>query len=123
MKWFGREPAVLITQVNAAIVAVLLLSKLSEPVQAAIGGATTAIGGLIIAMVVKRERALPALVAVARTLVTLAVVLGVKWDPAYQIMLIAAFETVAGIFIRDRVVAPVDETGARRQVAAPPLAA
>jgi membrane associated rhomboid family serine protease len=121
MKWFGREPAVLITQVNAAIVAVLLLSKLSEPAQAAIGGATTAIGGLIIAMVVRRERALPALVAVARTLVTLAVVLGVKWDPAYQIMLIAAFETVAGIFIRDRVVAPVDETGARRQVAAPPL--
>jgi hypothetical protein len=29
-------------------------------------------------------------------------------------MLVAAFETVAGIFIRDRVVAPIDELGQRR---------
>ena len=121
MKWFGREPAMLITQINAAIVAVLLLSTLPEMTQAAIAGVTTAAGALVIAVVVKREGALPALVGVARTLVTLAVVLGVKWDPAYQIMLVAAFETVAGIFIRDRVVAPLDETGGRRQVAAPPL--
>lgn len=114
MKWFGREPAVLITQVNAAIVAVLLLSHLSETVQAAIAGVTTAVGALIIAAMVRRDGLLPALVGVARMVVMLAVVLGVRWDPAYQIMLVAAFETVAGIFIRDRVVAPIDELGQRR---------
>jgi hypothetical protein len=120
MKWFGREPAVLITQVNAAIIAVVLLTKIPEPVQGAIVGVTTAVGGFIIAAVVKRDGVLPALVAVSRTIVALAVVLGVDWAPEYQILLIAAFETVAGIFIRDRVVAPVDELGQRRARATGP---
>lgn len=120
MKWFGREPAVLVTQVNTAIVAVVLLTKIPEPVQGAIVGVTTAVGGFIIAAVVRRDGVLPALVAVSRTIVLLAVVLGVDWSPEYQILLVAAFETVAGIFIRDRVVAPVDELGQRRvRVTAP----
>jgi len=116
MKWFGRDPAILITQVNAGIVALLLLLKLSDTVTAAIAGVTTAAGGLIIAAVVRHDGVLAALVAVGRTIVTLAVVLGVHWDPAYQILLITAFETVAGIFIRDRVVAPIDQLGQRRAV-------
>lgn len=114
MKWFGRDPAVLVTQVNAAILVLLLLLKLSDTVTAAIGGGTTAIGALIIAATVRHDGVLAALIGVARTLVVLAVVLGVHWDPAYQILLLAAFETVAGLFIRDRVVAPIDELGQRR---------
>jgi hypothetical protein len=113
--WFGRQPAVLVTQINAGIVAVLLLFRLPDTTTAAIAGVTTAIGGVIIAVVVARDGVLAALISVARATVTLAVVLGVDWDPAYQIMLITAFETVAGIIIRDRVTAPVDEFGQRRQ--------
>lgn len=114
MKWFGRDPAVLVTQINAGILALLLLLKLSDTLTAAIGGATTAIGALIIAVAVKHDGVLAALVGVSRTLIVLAVVLGVKWDPAYQVLLLAAVETVAGIFIRGQVVAAIDENGNRR---------
>lgn len=114
MKWLGRDPAVLVTQINAGIIALLLLLRFSDVVTAAVGGAVTAVGALIIAAAVRHDGVLAALVGVARTVVVLAVVLGVKWDPAYQILLITAFETVAGIFIRDRVVAPIDQLGQRR---------
>jgi len=118
MKWLGRDPAVLVTQINAGVIALLLLLRLSDTVTAAVGGATTAVGALVIAAVVRHDGVLAALVGVARTVVVLAVVLGVKWDPAYQVLLITAFETVAGIFIRDRVVAPIDQLGQRRARAA-----
>lgn len=119
MKWFGRDPAVLVTQVNAGLLALILLLPWQETLQAAVGGVITAVGAVVIAVAVRRDGQLAALVGVARTVVALAVILGVQWDPAYQILLIAAFETVAGIFIRDRVVAPVTEDGSR----VPPLRA
>lgn len=115
MKIFGRDPAVFLTQVNGGIIALVLLLKLDDVVAGSIVGVTTAGTALVIAAVVKRDGQLAALVGLGRTVVALAVVLGVDWDPAFQILLIQALETVAGIFIRDRVDAPVDELGAKRE--------
>jgi urea transporter len=117
-KVFGRDPATLLGEINAGILALIVLFVDNNELGAAIGAVTTAITALIVAFAVKHDGQLAAIVGVGRTIVALAVLLGVEWDAAYQILLITALETVAGIFVRDRVDAPVPASETARQRAA-----
>lgn len=108
MKWFGRDPAMLLGNINAAVLALIIVFLPNQnELGAALGMVSTAITALIVAFAVRRDGQLATIVGVGRALIALAVLLGVHWDPAYQIILLTALENVAGLFVRDRVEAPV----------------
>lgn len=109
--WFGREPAVLVAQVSSALIAVIMLLPMPEPVTAALAAGVVAIGGLVVAFAVQRDGLLPALMGVGRAGLALAVVLGLPVTEIYQGLILVALEQIAQIFIRDRVVARVSQLG------------
>lgn len=109
MKWFGRDPATVVAQIVSAVIAlVVLLPGITEGLSAAIVAVATAIGGFVVAAFVRRDGQLAAIVGMGRAGIALIVLLGVPWAPAYQVLLLVAIEQVASLFVRDRVVAPVD---------------
>ena len=105
--WFGRDPATLVGMINGAILSLIAVFVTDNAVGAAIGTVITAISAAVIAFAVRRDGQLAAIIGIGRSIVALAVLLGVEWDPAYQVVLIMALEAVAGIFVRDRVDAKV----------------
>lgn len=117
-KILGREPALLVAQVVSALIAVVVLAPLAENITAAIVAVITAAGGLVVAALVVRDGQLAALVGLARSGISLIVVLGVDWAPAYQVLVLVAIEQVAAIFmVRDRVEALLDAEGNYRATA------
>lgn len=111
MNWFGREPAQAVAQAVSALIALIMLLPFPEGYTAALSAVTVAAGGLVVAFAVARDGQLPALVGMGRAGIALAVVLGVPWPETYQGLLLVAIEQVAAFFIRDRVVARVDNRG------------
>lgn len=111
MNWFGREPAQVVAQGVSALIAVIMLLPLPEGYTAALSALTVALGGLVVAFAVAREGQLPALVGLGRAGIALAVVLGAPWPETYQGLLLVAIEQIAAFFIRDRVVARINERG------------
>lgn len=105
--WFGRDPATLVGMINAAVLSLLAVLVTDNVIAGAVGAVVTAISAAIIAFAVRRDGQLAAIVGIGRTIVALTVLLGVHWDPAYQVVLLVAIEAVASIFVRDRVEAKV----------------
>lgn len=112
--WFGREPAVLVAQVNSALIALIMLLSLPEGITAALAALVTGVGGIVVAFAVQRDGQLSALIGLARAGIALAVVLGLPLTETYQGLIIVAVEQIASIFIRDRVVARVTQLGLPR---------
>lgn len=112
--WFGRDPAILVSMINAGILSLIAVFVTNNAVAGGVGAVVTAISAAIIAFAVRQDGQLAAIVGIGRTIIALAVLLGVQWDPAYQVILLAAVEAVAGILVRDRVEAPVSAAATAR---------
>lgn len=115
VSWFGRDPAAVVAQATSAAIALIMLLPLpSEGLTAALSAVVIAVGGIVVAFAVQRDGQLPALVGLGRAGIALAVILGVPWSETYQGLLLVAIEQVAQFFIRDRVVAKINQLGERR---------
>lgn len=104
-----REPAVtwmsLVAPTVAALSAFLFVSD--PDTQAVVNAAAVAIAGAITAWLVRADNLLPALTGAAQAIVALLVGLGLDWTPEQQASLLVPVGIIAGIVVRDRVVAPV----------------
>lgn len=114
VSWFGRDPSVLTAQITSALIALVMLLPVPEPMTAALVALVVAVGSVVVAFAVQRDGQLAALVGLGRAGIALGVVLGVPWSETYQGLLLVALEQIAAIFVRDRVVAKVTQLGDRR---------
>lgn len=115
MKIFGREPAVILATVSALIQFLsLFVVELTTDQQAVLNAVVAALIGVITAAAVARDKLLPAVVGLGQAILALAVGFGTDWSAEQQTSLMALIATVAGMFIRTQVAAPVDEVGQLR---------
>lgn len=106
--WFGREPAVLVGAVVAAVIAVVALLPLDVGLTAGIAAVVTATGGVVVAAAVTRDAQLPAILGLVRAGLALLVILGVDGlTDQYQALILVAVEAVFALFVRTQVDAPV----------------
>lgn len=112
---FGREPAALAAVVRAGIALLAaFFVPLSLEQQGALNAVTAAVLGLIVAFTVKAEKALPLLLGLVEAVVYLAVSFGWQVTAERQALIVAFAAAVVAVWTRDRVTAPLDETGQRR---------
>lgn len=113
MKFFGREPALWLMAIASAIQMVSAFAfPLSGEQQGVLNAAVAALAGVAIAWSVAREKLLPALTGALTALIAVGAAFGFDLSAEAQGALMAFITAAAGFLIRDRVVAPVDETGA-----------
>lgn len=121
VSWFGRDPAAVVAQVTSALIALLMLLPVPEPITAAASAVIIGVGGAVVAFAVERDGQLPAIIGLGRAGIAFAVVLGVPWSETYQGLILVALEQLAALFIRDRVLAKVNQLGERRASVHTPL--
>lgn len=104
----AREPAILITLL-ATIVRVLVAHFVnpSPDTQAWVDAAVTAAGGLIVALRVKHEGQVPALLGFVQAVLALGVGFGFNLTPDAQAAIMSVVGGLAALFIRTQVVASV----------------
>jgi hypothetical protein len=113
--WFGREPAAFVALLTGAVVALCaLIPGLPDGLGAAIGGAVTAGGGLVIAFVVLRDGQVAAIVGFAKAGFVVVILLGHDIPPATQAAILMAIEAIGAVIVAKRVVAPLDADGNQR---------
>jgi hypothetical protein len=116
--WFGREPAAFVSLLTGAVVALCaLIPGLPDGLAAAIGGAVTAAGGVVIAFTVLRDGQVAVIVGLAKAGFVVIILLGHDIPPATQAAILAAIEAVGAVIVAKRVTAPLDATGRRRDPA------
>lgn len=110
----GREPA-LWAAAGKALVAVisLFVINLTMEQQGGINAFIAVVLGIVVAIQVAAEKAVPLLVGLAEAGIYLAVAFG--WDVSAdkQTVLLVLVGAIVAIITRDRVVAPVDPAGNR----------
>jgi len=115
----SREPALIIVGGIGPGVALLVsfFATLPDPVETGINAVAVAVAGLLTAVIVADEKAVPAFMGFVQALIVLGLALGLHLDSTQQ----AGIMTVVGImlaaFVRTQVSAPVDARGARRAAA------
>ncbi len=113
--WFGRDPAAFVTLLSGAIVAMMaLIPGIPDGLAAAIGGAATALGGVVSAFVVVRDGQVAAIVGFAKAGFVVVILLGHDIPPATQAAILMAIEAVGAVIVAKRVRAPLDSDGYRR---------
>lgn len=107
MKIFGREPAIFLALVAAAIkmIAAFWIDLTTEQ-QAVINALVAAIVGAVIAATVK-DGLVAALLGVAQALLALAIGFGLRVDPDDQAVIMSFVGLALGMFTRTQVTAPV----------------
>jgi hypothetical protein len=118
MTWkFGRDPALYLTLVATAVrLAAAFFIDLSGEQQAVLNAAATAVAGLLVAVIVRHDGQVAAILGVAQALLALAVGFGLDLSAENQAVIMSFVGALAAAFIRTQVVAPVAPTG-QRQVA------
>lgn len=111
MKLF-REPALLLTLVATAV---RLISAFWVPVsdeqQAWVNAAATAVCSAIVALWVRREGQVPAILGAIQAVLALAVGFGLHWTPEQQAIFMSFVGAAAAFYARTQVVAPIDPNG------------
>lgn len=122
MKWFDRDPALLVSGVVAAIVAIVALFPLSQQVNTAVAMLATALGGLVVAAWVNRDGQVPAILGFIKAGMYLGLTLGWSLTETQQTLILVAAEAVFSLlFIRPNVEAKLDASFNPRSVY-PPVA-
>jgi hypothetical protein len=107
-KIFGREPALWLAVVAAAVQLVAYwVFPLTDAQQGVINAVATALFGTITAFAVSAEKGVPFLLGLLQALIALALAFGLKLDPGAQVAIMAFATTVASFITRTQVVAPV----------------
>jgi hypothetical protein len=111
---FGREP-VLVAAFLAAVIQVLssLVLHWSDNQQSLLNAAVAALLGFAAAAGVSFDKALPAVVGVVQAIIAVAVGFGLHLGDTQVSMITAMVAAGVALWTRDRVVAPVDASGAK----------
>jgi hypothetical protein len=107
-----REPAVLLTLVATGVRFLsAFVFHLSDTQQGWINAAAAAAAGLVVAVWVRREGQLPAILGFVSALLALGVAFGLHLDAEHQAVIMSFVGGVVALFIRTQVVAPVPPNG------------
>lgn len=108
MKIFGREPAMILGLIAAAI---QLLSATLLPLtveqQGVLNAVAVAVIGLVTAAAVSAERAAPAVLGLVQAVLACALAFGLAVSPETQGAVMAFVTALVSAFVRTQVVAPV----------------
>jgi len=107
----SRDPAVVVEALVASGLGVLLLFGLPDSVEPYYSAVILAIGGLLTAAWVKKEKVLPAVVGFIKAVFALVVGLGVAVDPNVEVGVIMVISALATFFVRTQATAPVTVDG------------
>jgi len=108
----SRDPALWMTLFATAVrLFAAFVLHLTDDQQAVLNAAATAIASLVVAVWVRREGQVPAILGVAQALLALVIVFGVQVSAENQAVIMSFVGTVAAAFVRTQVVAPVDAVG------------
>lgn len=108
MKLFGREPALILGLVAAAIQlfsAVIL--PLTVEQQGVLNAVAVAVMGLVTAVAVRSDKAAPAVLGVVQAVLACALAFGLVLSPDTQGAIMAFTSAVVAMFVRTQVSAPV----------------
>jgi len=110
---FGREPATLAAAFKAAVALfAAFFLPLSIEQQGGINALFAAVLGVVVAMAVSAEKALPLLLGLVEAAVYLGVAFGWQVPADSQALIVAFTGAVVAIWTRDRVTAPIGPDGA-----------
>lgn len=108
MKILGREVSM---WVSLAVAAVAVLSALwlgwDMETQGVVNAALAALGGVVVAVFVQRDKILPAVVGFAEAVLAVTLAFNVDVSPEAQSSVLALVTVATGFFVRQNVVAPV----------------
>lgn len=111
----GREPALWGALFRALIVVTsTFVLPLSTDQQGWLNAVTAAALGLVVAATTLREKLVPAILGLLEATLAGAVAWNWNLSPDRQAIIMTAAAALVAVITRDRVVAPVDESGARR---------
>lgn len=111
----SREPAIYLTAFATLVrLAAAFWFNLSDGQQAILNAAATAIAGLIVAIWVRRDGQLAALLGLVQGGLALAVGFGAHLSAENQALLMSAVGALVAMFLRTQVTAPVSAEGARQ---------
>jgi hypothetical protein len=109
---FKREPALWLFLVASVIRLVsAFFVELSPDQQAWLNAAATGICSLIVAVIVRKEGQVPAILGAVQALLALAVGFGLDWSAEQQAIFMSFVGGIAAMFVRTQVVAPVTIEG------------
>lgn len=107
MKIFGREPALILGLLAAAV---QLFSATVLPLtieqQGVLNAVSVAVIGLVTAVAVSAEKAAPAVLGVVQAVLACALAFGLALEPAVQGAVMAFTTALVSAFVRTQVVAP-----------------
>jgi hypothetical protein len=107
VKIFGREPALILGLVAAAIQLVsATVLPLSIEQQGVLNAVAVAVIGLLTAAAVSAEKAAPAVLGVVQAVLACALAFGLALEPATQGAIMAFTTALVSAFVRTQVVAP-----------------
>lgn len=110
-----RDPAIWLTLFATAVrLAGAFLFEITDGQQAVLNAAATAVAALIVAVAVRRDGQVAAILGVAQALLALAVGFGLNVSAENQAVIMSFVGAVAAAFIRTQVVAPVTADGDRQ---------
>jgi len=109
---FSRDPALYLTLIATAVrLASAFVFHLSDDQQTWVNAAASAIAALIVAVWVRRDGQVAAILGVAQALLALAIGFGLHVSAENQAVIMSFVGAVAAAFIRTQVTASVNATG------------
>lgn len=109
---FSRDPALWLTLVATAVrLASAFVFHLSGEQQAVLNAVATAVAALIVAVWVRHDGQVAAILGAAQALLALAIGFGLNVSAENQAVIMSFVGAVAAAFIRTQVVAPVNAVG------------
>lgn len=104
VKIFGREPALWLAAIAAAVsLGSQFIWHLSDEQQSIINAAAAALVGLLTALSVDEEQTVPAILGLISALVALGMGFGWHLDPTDQAVIMSAAATIVAMFVRTQV--------------------
>lgn len=111
----SRDPALYLFLVATAVrLFSAFILDVSTDTQALVNALATAIAGIVIAVVVRRDGQVPAILGGVQALLALAVGLGLDVSAENQALIMSFVGGLAAAFIRTQVVAPLSAAGDRQ---------
>lgn len=111
----GRDPALWLTLFATAVrLGAAFIFDLSDGQQAVLNAAATAIASLWVAVWVRRDGQVAAILGVAQALLALAIGFGLDVSAENQAVIMSFVGAVVAAFVRTQVIAPVDPVGNRQ---------
>lgn len=104
----GRDPALYLTAFATVVrLVAAFFIDLSPDQQAWLNAVATAVAGLVVAFIVRRDGQVPAILGFVQAVIALAVGFGADLSAEQQAVVMSLIGALAAAFVRTQVVAPV----------------